>query len=392
MTNPTHAQDELRTIVQAPDWDILYLDHLQRSVNAIANALSTIELSEGWKGRAADDATVAVRDVSKRLLKVDTSIAEIQRALSEANRFKHLAADAEAALPSTVIPDSVYDAIRNGNDGAKDAKISLPWPFDGLSAGVNSFLKDAEAAMDNALDFVQNSLDNEREEKAKAALDLLQGRLDAPANDFVDIRNAARAKFGWPEDPHPPWEEDPGRPTGSRWNPPPLTPGGGGYGGPVSPPPWEHQLPPYCGPYLPPIYPEPEPPLPEPPGPDPHVYTPNPYGSGISVDGSAHGSGSGGGFGGAGGGIGGALGAGALAAGGRLGGSLGGGGGADGTSVLGGTAGGKNGASMMGGGGGGGGGGGDKDKRANLGLVAPKLEDDEPTTPRSAAAGAGGRE
>lgn len=361
-----YYENQLKAITSGSAWQITQLEKLKNEMSELQDLMTEIAASPGWTGAAADDAREKLASLRKDFNLIETRLTNAGLAIDAANRALTRADNAHATLPGVAIPDWIYDAVSKATAGTK---ISIPWV--------------GEFYVETAISRVQEFFGAQRESAAYTALTTLQTELRSPRAQL----EANRVRFDgveWeskPEEPivpEPHWGGDdnglgafgPRYGTGSY--------GGGNY---TSPP---RSGPPYVT--LPP----------EPPRGWPHT-TIGIDGEVIpgSINGGAGGlSGIGAGGLGGGGGLGaGLIGAGAggaaLLAGSKL--ASGGGAGIFGGAGAGAGAGGKSSSAMMGGAPGGGGGS-EKEKRNGLGLIAPKLEDDDEMGPRSAAAGAGGRE
>lgn len=373
-------ENQLKTVTRGVTWDITKLDTLTAEMVELQDLMTVIAASPGWEGPSADNARDKLTNLRGSFGDIERQLIAARDAITAANGALTRADNACATLPDVAIPNWVYDEVAKATAGSK-----IWVPFVG------------EFYVETAISRVQEFFGAQREAAAHTALIALQKDLRPPREDLE--ASLTGMKIEWtqgveePIGPQPSWSGDDnghngwggygGSGSGSGGS------GGGGTGGGgggVSVP-WR-----------------PGPPQPHVVICDPPVGWPK---TTIGIDGeirpgSMSGGGAGGGLGGlgsGGGGLGGGglgsgligagAGAGALAAGSKLasgGTSLFGGAGA-----AGGAAAGKSSSAMMGGAPGGGGGS-EKEKRSSLGLVAPKLEDDEEFGPRSAAAGAGGRD
>jgi uncharacterized protein YukE len=364
-------ENQLKAITSGATWNIQQLDSFKAEMSDLQDLMTTIAASPGWTGASADEAREKFAALRREFAEIETKLTAARHAIEAANRALTKADNAHATLPSVWIPDWLYEKAAQATAGTM-----IPVPF------VGEFR--AEVVIQRVKDF----FGSQREAAAHRALDTLTGELVEPKQQLKAARLdppgvAGSTSEAWPEDVTPPsggvsWGGDDN--GNGAWST-----GGSGGGtftgsnpGHPSSPPW------------PPIVLSP-------------VEEPGPWGT-IGVDGDVSagttgGGGLSGGLLGAGAGVGGlavasklakgGLGAGGLGAGGAAGGGVGVAGGMGGGA---GAAGGRSNAAMMGGGAPGGGGGSEKEKRNGLGLIAPKLEDDDETGPRSAAAGAGGRE
>jgi len=389
---------------------------LETQMGKLKSDMATLAADPGWTGASAEAAKDLFTSLQAEFADAEGKLSTVRSALGDANGHRADAANAQSSLPDATVPDWVHTAAVIGGS------VLIPVP------GIGSF------AANTVVEKVNEYLELQREAAAFQELEDFKNKLEGPKQE---IKSAPLADaFGtkapdWPEDqPTPDWPGEGvtyhGDDTGAGgWS---TNGGGGGKGGggggevtgvfhenPPTvigrPPHIIHNPPPY-----PPIMLPPE----CPPG-WPHNVVGTP--PTVSIDGDSGGGSNpggllGGGSGGLGLGLAGAgaagLGAAKLASKGGFGGGglfgpnglLGGGpNGAGGASGSGGAAGTKAGAAggagagagakggnsaMMGGGQGGGSS--DREKRTSLGLMAPKLEDDEENGPRSSAAGAGGRE
>jgi uncharacterized protein YukE len=374
-----YYENQLKTITSVNAWEISQLDKIRDEMNELQNLMTEIAASPGWTGTSADEAREQFAALRRVFNELETKLSTARSALTAANRALTKADNAHATLPGVAIPDWIYDEVKKATAGSK-----IWIPFVG------------EFAVESAISRVQEFFGAQRESAAYSALTTLQAELRDPRAQLV---GAKLGYIDWPEGA----EEPPGTAPSWRgddngyggWGPGAYSSSGGGGGGGTSitsVPPRPGPPVPYCT--LPP----------EPPKGWPHTT--------IGIDGeirpgslNGRGGGAGGlgglGLGGSGGGglgaglLGAGAGAGALVVGSKLangGGGLLGGAGAGAGAGGAGAGGGKSSSAMMGGAPGGGGGGSQKEKRNGLGLIAPKLEDDDETGPRAAAAGAGGRD
>jgi len=360
------------------EWKIDYFTRLEQEMVELESKMKEIRKDPGWTGESAEVARARVQEFEWRLAAVQEKLKTARTAINTANDLRAAAAAKHSSLPSGSVPWDVQLLI---GAAAVGTMVTLP--------GIGVFGAAVASAM------VADFYGSKREAAAKEELESLGLQLDAPAQQ---LRAARISTAEWPDAPVTPWQAPPvvynGDSNGNGgWSTGGWT-GGGGGGGVYVPP---KNFPPR-------VIVDPPPPG-DPDGPDGPDGPGGPDGPPtIAIDGNGGGVGGGSGSFMSGGGLGaglmgggagaGALGAGAkLAAGGLGAGALLGGGGIGGGAGAGaaGAAGSKS-SAMMGGAPGGGGGGGEKEKRSSLGLMAPKLEDDEETGPRSAAAGAGGRD
>ena len=360
------------------EWKIDYFTRLEQEMVELESKMKEIRKDPGWTGESAEVARARVQEFEWRLAAVQEKLKTARTAINTANDLRAAAAAKHSSLPSGSVPWDVQLLI---GAAAVGTMVTLP--------GIGVFGAAVASAM------VADFYGSKREAAAKEELESLGLQLDAPAQQ---LRAARISTAEWPDAPVTPWQAPPvvynGDSNGNGgWSTGGWT-GGGGGGGVYVPP---KNFPPR-------VIVDPPPPG-DPDGPDGPDGPGGPGGPPtIAIDGNGGGVGGGSGSFMSGGGLGaglmgggagaGALGAGAkLAAGGLGAGALLGGGGIGGGAGAGaaGAAGSKS-SAMMGGAPGGGGGGGEKEKRSSLGLMAPKLEDDEETGPRSAAAGAGGRD
>jgi hypothetical protein len=356
-----------------PAWQIRELDTLTAEMAELQTLMTEIAASPGWTGTSADLARENLAALRKTFSEIEAKLTKAQAALAAANRAHTRADNAHATLPGVAIPDWIYDEVKKATAGSK-----IWIPFVG------------EFAVESAISRVQEFFGAQRESAAYSALTTLQAELRQPREDLANSA-VGTTSIEWPtgsEEPigdEPSWRGDDNGDGG--WGPHAYSGGGGPSATSVPPRPGPPV--PFCT--LPP----------EPPTGWPHTT--------IGIDGEIRpgslGGGAGGGLGGRGAGVGGGglgagllgagAGAGALVVGSKLangGGGLLGGAGAGAGAGGAGAGGGKSSSAMMGGAPGGGGGGSQKEKRNGLGLIAPKLEDDDETGPRAAAAGAGGRD
>jgi hypothetical protein len=363
-----YYENQLKAITTSSAWEITQLDKLKSEMSELQDLMTDIAASPGWTGTSADDARERLAELRKVFNDIESKLSQARLAINAANAALTRADNAHATLPGTLIPSWVYDEVAKATAGTK---ISIPFV--------------GEFYVETAISRLEAFFGSQRESAAHAALTTLQTELRAPRAQL----EAAQLDKTWPEsfeepmEPAPTWGGDDNGVGG-------FGPGYGGHGGGS-----------YTGgggggtyvsaPWPPRVIPD---------GP-PTGWPRTTIGiDGEIVPGSIHTGSVGGGGGGLAGGLGGGgLGAGligagaggaALLAGSKL--ASGGGAGMFGGAGAGaGAAGGKSSSAMMGGAPGGGGGS-EKEKRNGLGLIAPKLEDDDEMGPRSAAAGAGGRE
>ena len=393
---------------------------LETQMGKLQADMATLAADPGWTGASAEAAKELFSSLQAEFADAEGKLNTVRSALGDANGYRAEAASAQSSLPDASVPDWIHTAAIIGGS------VLIPVP------GIGTF------AANTVVEKVNEYMALQREAAAFQELENLEAKLVGPKQE---IKSAPLApSFGgkdieWPTDqPTPDWPGEGvtyhGDDTGAGgWS---TNTGGGGKGGgggsgtgvfvqePTSqnptnigrPPTIIHNPPPYPPVVLPPEVPTgwPHNVIGEPPT--------------VSIDGDSGGGSNpggllGGGSGGLGLGLAGAgaagLGAAKLASKGGLGGgglfgangllgggpnSAGGAGGANGSGA--GTKGGAAGAAGAGAGskggnsammgGGQGGGSSDREKRTSLGLMAPKLEDDEENGPRSSAAGAGGRE
>jgi len=394
-------------------WRIEGITRLESQMAKLKADMTKLAADPGWTGTSAEAAKELFASLQAEFLKGEEKLNTVRSALGKANGFRADAAGAQSSLPDAQVPDWIHNAALVGGG------IMVPVP------GIGTFA--AEFVVQRVNDF----MGLQREAAAQKALEDLETNLAAPKAEIQ--ANAIAPVFGgplkeWPEEAETPdwpgagvvYDGDDNGNGGWSTKPKPSYGGGGGPvtetgfvitdPGPTIRTPEVVVYPPNPPVVLPPV---------RPPGwPEDFIKPPE-----ISIDGNTGGGSNPGGFLGGGGGLGAGL-AGAGVAAGGLGAAklaskagLGGANGLFGTNGLlgGGAAGGANGAGSSGAGGkagtgaaaggagakggtnammGGGGQGGssEKNKRSSLGLMAPKLEDDEENGPRSAAAGAGGRE
>jgi hypothetical protein len=349
------------------EWKIESFNRLVFEITELETAMGKLVDDPGWTGESAEAARQKFWDLKLKFSDKQAKLAEATQAIEAANQLRLAAASKHADLPDGGIPWYI-DAGLHGLEAG--SIVAVP--------GIGKFVADV------VVQKVTEFFGAQREAAALNELHNLEQQLVEPRKQLMANRiSVTGAQHDEELPPRPPdWPGDPivwdGDSTGSGgWS----TGGGGGggfTGGAPNPP---IKLPPQPPPGWPHVTPPPPPPPPPPPT--------------VSVDGNVGGSLSGGGFGA--GGVGAGLaGAGVLAAGSKLasGGTTGsallGGGGAAGGAGAGAGAGAKNSAMM--GGGHGGGASNSKNKRNSLGLMAPKLEDDDVPKTKSKGAQAGGRE
>jgi hypothetical protein len=400
-------ENQLKSIGSgSAEWRVEGLDDLESQMLALKSDMEKIALEPGWTGASAEAAKTLFQTLQARYKEKADKLEQVRLAVKEANRLRTEAAAKQHTLPDATVPPEVHAAALLAGG------VMVPIP------GIGTFA--AEVVVQKVNEF----LGAQREAAAEAELAKLEANLKPLRTELYQNRISETFSPNWPDPPTDPNWPGPGTSySGDSNGQGAWTTRGGGHGSnghlvgvweqnpdhtnthPPKNPPKPPVIigPPYpyvtCGPF-PPDWPQ-------------TVIEKPPT---IGIDGeTTTGTTGGGGLGGGslGGGLGGGLaaglaGAGALGAGSKLASAGGGAGGLFGAGgILGGgaggaangAAGGKPGAgaagaksSAMMGGGAGGGGGGEKDKRSSLGLIAPKLEDDEEVGPRSAAAGAGGRE
>ena len=356
-------EDQLAALgADSAHWEIDYLDRLTEEIAELERKMRLSAAAPGWTGSSADAAAQKFTALEQQFKEVQVKLDNARKAIETANTLRADAVGQRDSLPAGGVPWYLQPTLTGLEIGSK---VLIP--------GIGTFL--AEVAVQKVTEF----FGAQREAAAKHELELLEQALVAPRKTLADnligktdrIDPIPPKPLDWPGEPVV-WSGDSdgngGWSTGGGW--------GGGNGGGVPAPPRTHVV-------LPP----------EPPRGWPYVTPKDP--PTVAVDSHGGGSSSFTGMGGLGAGLVGAgAGAGALGVSGKLASSgVGSGGGlfAGGSAAGGAGAAGKGSSAMMGGAPGGGGAG-DKEKRASLGLVAPKLEDDDEPTPRSSAAGAGGRE
>ncbi|MBX3094851.1 MAG: hypothetical protein KF680_10005 [Cryobacterium sp.] len=372
----------LRQIIDAPQWEIPINRKLNAAMTILSNAMRSVrsKLDKGWTGTAAVNARELFTALEQQYDTVETVTRRLDGIINDANSAKREARRALDNLPSPRADLGFFNGVRDFFNFVADSDVG---PWSNLASVPRDYIN-----------YWDQQAQQERESEARNALIELQRELRDPQTQLrTTIREFEAFDIKIPDpvpypDPLPPFAPGP-------W--------GGSYLPPVSPPPRINGPGPTPPPVAPPLPPAPVPmPVPFPDGGwpprDPSIDS---GGSGtltgLGLAGGAGGAGaaalaagarlSGAGLGtGSAGGLGaGGLGAGGLGAGG-LGGA--GGGGLAGAAGAAGRGGGTP-MGMMGGGGAGS----DKEKRRGLGgPMAPKLEDDEELGPRSAAAGAGGRD
>jgi len=374
-------ENQLTAIATGANWNIQKLGVFLTGLGELQTAMATIAASPGWTGISAEFAQEKFLYLQGIFKEMEIKATATRDAIVSANSARTAAGNAHAGLPDATVPEWIHLAAKAGGTAL------IPVPFVG------------EFMADSIVSEVNKFMGAQREAAAYKAMENLGTGLETPEQQLRSSRINVDVEWPTPSPPPPgPGVTWPGDATGKGgWS----TNSTGSYTGNVTGT-GEIKPPPIKLPPSPPIVLPPE----CPPGWPNNVVRPPT----IGVDGDLTTGSTGGGGGGFGGGMGGGLaaglaGAGALGAGAKLAstgsgagglfganGILGGGANAAGGAGAGGAgagAGGKSSAMM--GGAPGGAGGGEKDKRSSLGLVAPKLEDDEETGPRSAAAGAGGR-
>jgi hypothetical protein len=361
-------ETELRQIADSEPWSIEQLPSLERAFEVLVEVMEELVASPGWSGVSADAASAQFKAYKSYFAELADYTNRLNNVLDkQANPVRHRAQDMVAALPSATVPQWIKTAA------AVAGALTVWVPGVGILAA------------NTAVAQVENVLRYQREKKAYDSLVQLQPPLEE-ARKQIAVRPNPR-KF--PEPPPPDYpKSDSGRTIPHYYG----GGGSGGGGGGSSSPKFSTYPEP---PEVPTIIEHPGLPKPwDPPAVDgPTVgMTPDQY----HAAGFGSGPSAGGGFG-AGGGLGGlgvAAGSGAaLVAGSKLsGGGLGSGGLGGGAAGAGAGAGGRGANNSMMGHPGGSGGSNSKDKRSSLGLMAPKLEDDETTINRSAGARAGGRD
>jgi len=401
-------EDQLKALGAADaEWSIDGFEELESQMERLRADMAAIAAEPGWTGKSAEAASTLFETLNAKFQEKYKTLGVVKEALKQANEERAKAAAKQSSLPDAEVPFWLHGAALLGGS------VMVP--------GIGTF------AAETVVQKVNDYMGLQREAAAQQELETLEANLAGP-KATLNLNRLTDDFEEWPEPvPSPDWPGEgvvyPGDDTGAGgWRTkgaPTYSGGGGGTGsewevirdpGPDDRDPEVVVYPPNPPIVLPPV---------RPPGwPEDFVVKPPE----ISIDGdSGDGSNPGGflGGGGLGSGLAGAgagaagLGAAKLASKGGLGGGglfgpnglLGGGagsaGGAGGAGTKGGvvaTAGGaggtgagaRGGNAMMGGGGQGGGD--EKNKRNSLGLLAPKLEDDEESGPRSSAAGAGGRE
>lgn len=396
-------EDQLKAMGTAgAEWKIEEFAALEAQMAQLKLDMAAIAKNPGWTGNSADAASALFLKMKDTFEGNEKKLATAKTAINTANDVRVAAAAKQSSLPDAGVPDWVHVAALVGGT------VLIP--------GIGSFA--AEVVVQKVNEF----MGKQREAVALQALTDMSNDLGAPQGQLSSNTISGEV---WPDGPPAPdWPGDPivwdGDDTGSgSWSSNGTVPWSGS-GTVIGEPPVYKPKPP-VGPEEPEViihYP-PNPPIQLPPVNPPgwpgsvNIAPPT-----VSIDGDSGGGSNPGGFLGGGGGLGAGLAGAGIAGGvgakiaskGGLGGAgglfgpngvLGGGGAAAGANGAGskgglagaaGGAGSKGGATGMMGGGGGGAGGSQKEKRTSLGLMAPKLEDDEENGPRSAAADAGGRE
>ncbi|MFV0287022.1 MAG: hypothetical protein ACK5IM_11690 [Demequina sp.] len=174
-------EDALNAILSAPDWDAPELKNLETSLGALERALNDLGQVDPakWSGEAARSAAARFSEMATSYRKFKDALADVRAAVTAANDARDRAHTAVGELPDATVPSWIHTAV----DVAQAA------------GEVNVIIDGYAYVADKAVGIFEGWLGNNREEKARQALETLQSELVKPAADLATARRQLGAEF-----------------------------------------------------------------------------------------------------------------------------------------------------------------------------------------------------
>lgn len=205
------AEEELKAIAVSQEWDLPGTPALKSALEVIDTMMnaSTKSLSDNMKGSASTAAQATFVKLRKNFQDLQTEVTNIESAITLANERREAAIKALESLPGAEIDPAIANAARTAS-AVVFRGITLP--------------------ADTAISVIQGMLGNEREEKAEAARNALKENLVAPTQQLSVSRQNLRIYEPVVPGVAPPEPYEPMAPV-TPGTPGPTYPGPGGGGG-----------------------------------------------------------------------------------------------------------------------------------------------------------------
>lgn len=205
------AEEELKAIAVSQEWDLPGTPALKSALEVIDTMMnaSTKSLSDNMKGSASTAAQATFVKLRKNFQDLQTEVTNIESAITLANERREAAIKALESLPGAEIDPAIANAARTAS-AVVFRGITLP--------------------ADTAISVIQGMLGNEREEKAEAARTALKENLVAPTQQLTASRQNLQQYEPVVPGVAPPEPYEPMAPV-TPGTPGPTYPGPGGGGG-----------------------------------------------------------------------------------------------------------------------------------------------------------------